>query len=71
MKKIKESEEQINKLIQENNDYKNNEKTQIAEYQNLLDGSFAKIVQLNKELIDSKDKNKYLEKALNIVENKN
>ena len=72
--KIKEYEEQINKLIQENNDYKNNiekiEKTQIVEYQKLLDDSFAKIAQLNKELIDSKDKNKYLEKALNIVEKK-
>ena len=72
--KIKEYEEQINRLIQENNDYKNNiekiEKTQIVEYQKLLDDSFAKIAQLNKELIDSKDKNKYLEKALNIVEKK-
>ena len=72
--KIKEYEEQINKLIQENNDYKNNiekiEKTQIVEYQKLLDDSFAKIAQLNKELNDSKDKNKYLEKALNIVEKK-
>ena len=70
--KIKEYEEQINKLIQENNDYRNNlekiEKTQIVEYQKLLDDSFAKIAQLNKELNDSKDKNKYLEKALNIVE---
>ena len=70
--KIKEYEDQINKLIQENNDYKNNlekiEKTQIVEYQKLLDESFAKIAQLNKELNDSKDKNKYLEKALNIVE---
>ena len=70
--KIKEYENQINKLIQENNDYKNNlekiEKTQIVEYQKLLDESFAKIAQLNKELNDSKDKNKYLEKALNIVE---
>ena len=72
--KMKEYEEQINKLIQENNDYKNNiekiEKTQIVEYQKLLDDSFAKIAQLNKELIDAKDKNKYLEKALNIVEQK-
>ena len=72
--KIKEYEEQINKLIQENNDYKNNiekiEKTQIVEYQKLLDDSFAKIAQLNKELIDAKDKNKYLEKALNIVDQK-
>jgi hypothetical protein len=72
--KIKEYEDQINKLIQENNDYRNNiekiEKTQIVEYQKLLDDSFAKIAQLNKELNDSKDKNKYLEKALNIVEKK-
>ena len=70
--KIKEYEEQINKLINENNEYKNNlekiEKTQIVEYQKLLDESFAKIAQLNKELNDSKDKNKYLEKALNFVE---
>ena len=70
--KIKEYEEQINKLISENNEYKNSlekiEKTQIVEYQKLLDESFAKIAQLNKELNDSKDKNKYLEKALNIVE---
>ena len=70
--KIKEYEEQINKLIQENNDYKNNlekiEKTQIVEYQKLLDDSFAKIAQLNKELNDTKDKNKYLEKALNFME---
>ena len=70
--KIKEYEEQINKLINENNEYKNSlekiEKTQIVEYQKLLDESFAKIAQLNKELNDSKDKNKYLEKALNIVE---
>ena len=72
--KIKEYEEKINQLIKENNDYKNNlekiEKTQIVEYQKLLDDSFAKISQLNKELIDFKDKNKYLEKALNIIENK-
>ena len=71
--KIKEYEDKINQLIKENNEYKNNlekiEKTQIAEYQKLLDDSFAKIAQLNKELIDFKDKNKYLEKALNIIEN--
>ena len=70
--KIKEYEEQINKLIKENNEYKINlekiEKTQIPEYQKLLDDSFNKIAQLNKELNESKDKNKYLEKALNIVE---
>ena len=70
--KIKEYEEQINKLMQENNEYKSNlekiEKTQIAEYQKLLDDSFAKIAQLNKEINDSKDKNKYLEKTLNILE---
>ena len=70
--KIKEYEDQINKLIEENTEYKNHleqiEKTQIAEYQKLLDDSFSKIALLNKELIDSKDKNKYLEKALNIVE---
>ena len=70
--KIKDYEEQINKLIEENNEYKNHleqiEKTQIVEYQKLLDDSFSKIALLNKELIDSKDKNKYLEKALNIVE---
>ena len=70
--KIKEYEEQINKLISENSEYKNSlekiEKTQIVEYQKLLDESFAKIAQLSKELNDSKDKNKYLERALNIVE---
>ena len=70
--KIKEYEEQINKLIEENTQYKTNiekiEKTQIVEYQKLLDDSFAKIAQLSQELNDSKDKNKYLEKALNIVE---
>ena len=70
--KIKEYETQINKLIEENIQYKANiekiEKTQIVEYQKLLDDSFAKIAQLSKELNDSKDKNKYLEKALNIVE---
>jgi hypothetical protein len=70
--KIKEYEEQINKLIEENIQYKTNiekiEKTQIVEYQKLLDDSFAKIAQLSQELNDSKDKNKYLEKALNIVE---
>ena len=70
--KIIEYEEKINKLIEENTLYKNNieniNKTQIVEYQKLLDDSFAKIAQLSKELNDSKDKNKYLEKALNIVE---
>ena len=70
--KIKEYEEQINKLQQENDQYKSDlekiEKTQIPEYQKLLDDSFAKIAQLNKEINESKDKNKYLEKALNIVE---
>jgi len=70
--KIKEYEEQINKLIKENSQYKSNleklEKTQIAEYQKLLDDSFNKIAQLSKELNDSKDKNKYLEKTLNIIE---
>ncbi len=70
--KIKQYEDQINKLIEENTQYKISiekiEKTQIVEYQKLLDESFAKIAQLNKELNDSKDKNKYLEKALNIVE---
>ena len=70
--KIKEYEDQIDQLTKENNQYKNNleqiEKSQIAEYQKLLDDSFSKIAQLNKELIESKDKNKYLENALNIVE---
>ena len=70
--KVKEYEDKINQLIQENTQYKNNleqmEKTQIVEYQKLLDDSFSKIAQLNKELNESKDKNKYLEKALNIVE---
>ena len=70
--KIKDYEEKINKLMEENAQYKTNlekiEKTQIPEYQKLLDDSFAKIAQLNKEINESKDKNKYLEKALNIVE---
>ena len=70
--KIKDYEEKINKLMEENIQYKTNlekiEKTQIPEYQKLLDDSFAKIAQLNKEINESKDKNKYLEKALNIVE---
>ena len=70
--KIKDYEEQINKLIEENIQYKANlekiEKNQIPEYQKLLDDSFAKIAQLNKEINESKDKNKYLEKALNIIE---
>ena len=70
--KIKEYEEQINKLQQENAQYKSDlekiEKEQIPEYQKLLDDSFAKIAQLNKEITESKDKNKYLEKALSIVE---
>ena len=70
--KVKEYEDQINQLTQENIQYKNNleqiEKTQIAEYQKLLDESFSKIAKLNKEIIESKDKNKYLEKALNIIE---
>ena len=72
--KIKEYEEQINKLIEENAQYKTSiekiEKTQIVEYQKLLDDCFAKISQLTQELTNSKDKNKYLEKALNIVEKK-
>jgi DNA repair exonuclease SbcCD ATPase subunit len=72
--KIKEYEEQINKLIEENTQYKTSiekiEKTQIVEYQKLLDDCFAKISQLTQELTNSKDKNKYLEKALNIVEKK-
>ena len=70
--KIKEYELKILKLEQENNEYKENiqkiEQTQIIEYQKLLDESFAKINELNKELFDSKEKSKYLEKALNIVE---
>ena len=70
--KVKEYENKINKLIMENNIYKNNleniEKTQIVEYQKLLDDSFSKIAQLNQEIIDYKDKNKYLERALNIIE---
>ena len=70
--KIKEYEDRISQLTQENTQYKNNleqiEKTQIVEYQKLLDDSFLKIAQLNKELNESKDKNNYLEKALSIVE---
>ena len=71
-KKLKEYELKILKLEQENNEYKDNiqkiEQTQIVEYQKLLDESFAKINELNKELYDTKEKSKYLEKALNIVE---
>ena len=70
--KIKEYETQIKNLQKENNEYKNNmkkiEQIQIIEYQKLLDESFDKINELNKQLFDSKDKVKYLEKALNIVE---
>ena len=59
-------------MQKENNEYKNNikkiEQVQILEYQKLLDESFDKINELNKQLFDSKDKVKYLEKALNIVE---
>ena len=70
--KIKEYETQIKNLQKENNEYKNNmkkiEQIQIIEYQKLLDESFEKINELNKQLFDSKDKVKYLEKALNIVE---
>ena len=70
--KIKEYENKIKKLIQENNEYRNNleiiEKTQINEYQKLLDESFAKIAELNKEIIGTKDKNKYLEETLNLIE---
>ena len=72
IEKIKEYEEKINKLTEENNNYKNNveniEKTQIAEYQKLLDDSFAKILELNKELNDTKNKNEYLAKVLSIAE---
>ena len=72
IEKIKEYEEKINKLTEENNNYKNNveniKKTQISEYQKLLDDSFTRIVELNKELNDTKNKNEYLEKALNIAE---
>ena len=72
--KIKEYENKINKLIAENNEYKNNleiiEKTQINEYQKLLDESFAKIAELNREINGTNDKNKYLEEALNSIENK-
>ena len=57
--KIKEYELQINKLIEENTQYKANiekiEKTQIVEYQKLLDDSFAKIAQLSKELNENKE----------------
>ena len=61
--KIKEYEEQINKLIKENSQYKSNleklEKTQIAEYQKLLDDSFNKIAQLSKELNEALKKVAY------------
>ena len=72
--KFKEYENKISELMQENTEYKNSleiiEKTQINEYQKLLDESFAKIAELNKELNGTKDKNKYLEETLNLFENK-
>ena len=75
--KIKEYEDKIEKLIQENNEYKDNyekmENKEILEYQKLLDDSFDKIAQLNKEINDTKEKNKYLESLMktNIEEKEN
>ena len=70
--KEKEYQNKIGKLMEENNKYKTNleniEKIQIAEYQKLLDDSFDKIAKLNEEIINSRNKNKYLEETLNLME---
>ena len=70
--KEKEYKNRIDKLMEENSKFKTNmeniEKIQIAEYQKLLDDSFDKIAKLNEEIINSKNKNKYLEEALNLME---
>lgn len=69
---ISEYESKISKLEAENNEFKTNlekiETTQIVEYQKLLDESFDKINELNKELCDSKERVKYLEKTLKMVD---
>ena len=70
--KEKEYKSKIDKLMEENSKYKTNleniEKIQIPEYQKLLDDSFDKIAKLNEEIINSKNKNKYLEETLNFME---
>ena len=70
--KEKEYKSKIDKLMEENSKYKTNleniEKIQIAEYQKLLDDSFDKIAKLNEEIINSRNKNKYLEETLNFME---
>ena len=70
--KEKEYKSKIDKLMEENSKYKTNleniEKIQIPEYQKLLDDSFDKIAKLNEEIINSRNKNKYLEETLNFME---
>ena len=72
---ITEYENKIAKLEKENFEYQTNlqliKETQIVEYQKLLDESFNKIRELNKELYNSKEKIKYLEKAFTIIEQAN
>lgn len=72
---ITEYEDKIAKLEKENFEYQTNlqliKETQIVEYQKLLDESFNKIRELNKELYNSKEKIKYLEKAFTIIEQAN
>ena len=62
-------------IEKENFEYQTNlqliKETQIVEYQKLLDESFNKIRELNKELYNSKEKIKYLEKAFSIIEQAN
>ena len=70
--KEKEFQNKIDKLMEENSKYKTNleniEKIQIAEYQKLLDDSFDKIAKLNEEITISRNKNKYFEETLNLIE---
>ena len=71
-KLITEYETKISQLEAENNEFKSNlekiENTQIVEYQKLLDESFDKINDLNKELFDAKERVKYLEKSMKMNE---
>lgn len=71
-KMISNYEEKITKLENVIDEYKANlqkiEETQIVEYQKLLEESFEKINDLNKDLTASQDKVKYLEKTLKIID---
>ena len=71
-KLITEYESKISQLEAENSEFKSNlekiENTQIVEYQKLLDESFDKINDLNKELFDAKERVKYLEKSMKMNE---